>query len=345
VRVLVVAEQLRRPVPGGIGTYLLGLLQGLKEIGGVDVTLFASRGPSLDHLGVPIVTTPVPGPLLTRGWDRGLLATPRGFDVVHAPSLAVPVTQPTPLSVMVHDLAWRDVPDAFPPRGRRWHEAALRRTLRRAKVIMVPSRPVAVALHDRRVHVVDEGSDHLAPPDHDGAAQLLARLGVVGPYLLTLSTLEPRKNLPRLLAAYRMARTRLPEPWPLVVVGPSGWGPSLQPQEGVVLAGFVDEGVKSALLAGARALAYVPLLEGFGLPAVEAMAMGAPVVASPMPSIGEAALVVDPADVSAMAAALVSVGSDDAVRSRLVDAGRLRAADLTWAGAARRHLELWESMT
>jgi glycosyltransferase involved in cell wall biosynthesis len=333
-----VAEQLRRPVPGGIGSYLRGLLQGLDEIGGVDVTLFDSSDSRL------------PSKLVTRLWDRGVLAAPSGYDVVHAPSLLT-MSSAAPLSVTVHDLAWREAPETFPWRGRRWHNGALRRSLGRAQAVVVPSHRTARMLaqavggRDRRIHVIEEGSDHLPPPDRDGAAKLLARLGVgESPYLLTLSTLEPRKNLPRLLEAYRAARPRLPEPWPLVVVGPEGWGPELPPAEGVVLAGFVDEEVKSALLAGARLLVYVPLLEGFGLPPLEAMAAGAPVVATDMPSIGDAALVVSPADVVAMADGIVQAATDDVLRARLISAGSRRAAELTWSEAARRHMAVWESM-
>lgn len=335
-----VAEQLRRPVPGGIGTYIRGLLQGLDEIGGVDVTLLDSSDSRL------------PSRLLTRLWDRGVVAAPSGYDVVHAPSLLT-LSSPSPLSVMVHDLAWREAPETFPRRGRRWHDAALRRSLARAQAVVVPSHRTARVLaqaiggRDRRVHVIDEGSDHLPPPDRDGAAKLLARLGVGGagsPYLLTLSTLEPRKNLPRLLAAYRAARPCLPEPWPLVVVGPEGWGPQLPPEEGVVLAGFVDEAVKSALLADARLLVYVPLLEGFGLPPLEAMAAGTAVVATAMPSIGEAAMEVAADDVAGIADAIVEVATDDVLRARLTSAGTRRAAELTWAEAARRHVDVWESL-
>lgn len=341
MRVLIAAEQLRRAVPGGIGTYTRGLLKGLSQIDDdVDVTLYMSKGPAPDGIDLPVITSRLTSPVLTRGWDFGLVRAPSGFDVVHAVSLAAPPSASTPLSVMVHDVAWRTVPEAFPRRGRRWHERALRHAMNRAQVLIVPSRLTATTLRDRRVQVVEEGCDHLPEPDLDGAAALLARLGVERPFVLTVSTLEPRKNLPRVLAAHKLAEVTAP----LVVVGPSGWGPELPPQPGVVLAGFVDEAVKAALLAQARCLVYVPLVEGFGLPAVEAMAVGTPVVASPMPSIGEAGLVVDPADTEAIAAAIVTAVSDDVARQRLIADGNKRAAALTWAEAARRHVELWRAL-
>jgi alpha-1,3-rhamnosyl/mannosyltransferase len=112
----------------------------------------------------------------------------------------------------------------------------------------------------------------------------------------------------------------------------------------VVLAGSVDAAPLAALYAGARAQVYVPLVEGFGLPAVEAMAAGVPVVASPMPSTGGAALEVDPLDTGAIADALVQVTTDEATRSGLVQAGAERASRLTWKAAARRHQEIWTAL-
>src|SRR5205085_3304493 len=150
-----------------------------------------------------------------------------GADVVHATSLAVPPSGPAPMTVMVHDLAWRHEPDAYPRHGRDWHEAALGRATKRAALLLAPSAATAddlaaAGVAEDRVVVIEEGCDHLAPPDDEGAAKLLADLGVPagGGYQLTVSTVEPRKNLPQLLDAYARARPRLPAPWPLIVVGP-----------------------------------------------------------------------------------------------------------------------------
>jgi glycosyltransferase involved in cell wall biosynthesis len=340
VKVVVTAEQLRRPVPGGIGTYVRGLAQGLVAMGGdaPDVSFVGG----VEGLGLSVSRLWGPVSLITRGWDRGVLGVPGGRGLVHASSLAVPWRGGGRRVVTVHDLAWRVVPDALSPRGRQWHEAALARAVVRADAFVVPSTATAEALDlGDRVTVIEEGCDHLPPADAGAAATMLGALGVAGPYLLSVSTREPRKNLRRLMQAYTLARPRLPEAWPLVVAGPPGWGPALSPVDGVVLAGKVSAAVLSALYGGARCVAYVPLMEGFGLPAVEAMYAGAPVVASPMPSTGDAGLVVDPLDVEAVADGLVMAAVDSAARSALIAGGRQRAARLSWEAAARAHVALW----
>jgi glycosyltransferase involved in cell wall biosynthesis len=372
VDVLLVVEHLRRSLSVGISTYALGLLQGLAELDASDaegatvvpsLTLHASRPPrgaAVDPLaayGHPLAISPLPGPLLTRAWDRGLLGAPGGadLDVVHATSLAFPaLAKSPPTSVMVHDTAWRDVPEAYPPRGRRWHEAALQRAIAGARVLLVPARVAADALvaagaPAARVEVIEEGADHLPPADLDGAQAILDGLGVRDGYLLTVGTLQPRKNLRRLLEAYALARPELPEPWPLVVVGPEGWGDALPASavpHGVVLAGEVRGAELAGLYRKARCLAFVPLVEGFGLPPVEAMRECTPVVASAVPSLAGtgAALEVDPLDVKAIAAALVRASADDRVRAELVTAGLQRSGELTWRAAAAQHVGMWEAM-
>lgn len=367
----IIVEQLRRQVPGGIGTYCKGLLLGLSSL--VDearpsVSLRASRPPAggadpLARLGFDLETSSLPGQALTRLWDLGLpvgwLADRRRNAVVHATSFAFPPVSRQPLVMMVHDLAWRRFPEAYPPRGRAWHERALHRASKAATAFVVPSEHTAedllaagLGLSASQVRVAEEGVDHLAPPDHRGAAHLLERAGLHpgDGYLLTVGTLEPRKNLPALLDAYSEARPHLQSEWPLLVVGPSGWGDSALVARGggpgVIPVGQVEDGVLSALYAGARCTAYVPMVEGFGLPAAEAMAAGSPVVASlGLPSTKGAALEVEPSDVDALAEALVLASSEGPERDGLVASGRKRAVALTWSSCAAVHVELWRELT
>ncbi len=355
VRTLMMVEQLRRTASGGIGTYVNGLLQGLDALAAderPEVELLASRftgpgsGPDpLSLLGHPLHRPPLPGPLLTRAWDHGILRAPSGFDVVHATSLSTLEPARSALVVTVHDLLWRRLPDAYPARGRAWHEAALRRALRRADRFVVPSDVVADDLEGagaagRAITVIPMGSDHLPPPDFAAGSALLSRLGVDGPFLLSVGTLEPRKNQARLIEAYGRIRGSLPEPWPLVLVGPTGWGRQVTPAPGLILAGLVSPAELSALYATCRLLAYVPIIEGFGLPPVEAMAFGAPVVASPLPST-TVAFEVDPRRTDSIAEGLLRVATDEVERERLRRLGLQRAAELSWTVIARRHVSVW----
>jgi glycosyltransferase involved in cell wall biosynthesis len=357
-RVLVVVEQLRRRVPGGIGVYVDGLLHGLTGMAGEglelpDITLFASRArrspDPLAVFGMPLASSRLPSAVMTRAWGRSLVHAPDGFGVLHATSFDVPPARGGALVVTVHDVAWRKVPDAYPTRSRRWHEAALQRVLERAPRLVVPSAAVAddviaAGAAARDITVIPHGADHLPDPDDAAAEALLHHLGVPGDFVLSVGTLEPRKNLPRVVEACAIARSSVPEPAPLVVVGPSGWGPETPSRPGVVFAGAVSPEVLAALYGRARLLVYAPLLEGFGLPPVEAMRAGTPVVASPVPSIDDAAFEVDPYDVDAMARAIVRVSTDDGLRRELAGRGLARAGALTWRAAASAHARLWDAL-
>jgi glycosyltransferase involved in cell wall biosynthesis len=372
-------EQLRRAVPGGIGAYARGLLAGMAQCAEdgdeVDVTLLASRNPArsaggsarppdpLAQFGRPLRLSVLPGRLLTRSWDHGLVHAPAGFDVVHSISSAFP-----PLArggrarsvVTVHDVAWRRHPATATARGARWHEAALRRALGSGAALIVTSKLVAADLAGDgvdadRITIVHGGSDHLVPEDPAQSDALLRRLGVPGEFLLTVSTLEPRKNVDRLLKAYALTRPTLPEPWPLVIVGPTGWGPVLtspREQDGVVFAGAVSDAALSGLYRRARAFAYIPLTEGYGLPPLEAMRMGTPaVIANEVPSVIDIdepspppALIVDPLDLDDIAAALTTVLTDDVVRADLAARGEAHALSRTWRTAAHQHIGLWRSL-
>ena len=352
----VVAEQLLRPVPGGIGRYVRALVDHLPAAGdGGRVTWIVARHPAgeLAAAGLPAAATrPLvwPGRPLTRAWvnlrrpalPAGLLG---GLDLVHATSAAVPPTRGRPLVATVHDLAFERFPDAYPPAGRRYHQRSARIVAAEAARVLVPSeataRDLAVlyGVERERIAVTPLGVE-LPGPDRAGAGRLLAGLGVDGPFLLAVGTLEPRKNLPRLLEAFAEAAAELPE-HALVVAGPVGWGPALRPARDaarVHLAGPVGDATLHALYEAADGVAFPSLYEGFGLPVLEAMAHGTPVLTSDRSSLpevaGDAALLVDPLDVGAIAKGLVRLAGDAALRAQLAAAGRRRAAAFTWPATA-----------
>lgn len=354
--VTLIVEQLRRAVPGGIGTYareLVRALAGREDLERDRIELYASRAPRHDplaSLGLPLVTGHLPGPVMTRLWDLGLGRLRGASGIVHGLSFAVPPTD-LPLVVTVHDLAFREVPEAFSDRSRRWHERQLRRHAKSAAGFVVPSEPVADALvgsglgiERERVHVIFEGADHLGPGDLDRARARLLELGVGERFILSVGTIEPRKNLARLIAGFSTIRDRLDGPCSLVLCGPTGWMTGLSSQEDVVLAGQVDNEVLAALYQLACVVAYVPLHEGFGLPVVEAMHYGAVVCSSTVPSAGDATYLVDPYDVDAIGMGLARCVTDETLRAELRSRGSAHVLGLTWANTAERHLALWNEV-
>ncbi len=352
--VVVTADQLRHRIPGGIGVYTQGLLRGLTEIAVVP-TVVLSRGPYLSEaLGmVPrdrVIHAALPQRALSKAWDLGWPLSARarrGAQIVHATSLSTPGrgrrSGRVPLSVFIHDVSFLRFPDAYPTRGLSWHRSALVRARQRADVVLVPSSTVHEQLVDDgfredRIFTTGEGADHL--PLH-------ARTGD-GSFILAVGTLQPRKNLERLIQSYARVRERLPQPSPLKIVGPSGWGElSLQPTEGVEWLGSVSNDELARLYADARVFAYVPLDEGFGLPVVEAQRAGVPVVASTgTPSAARdplSCLLVEATDVEQMSEALLRAATDQTWRAATVAHALATVSEHTWARCAAAHVEAWST--
>jgi glycosyltransferase involved in cell wall biosynthesis len=375
LRILLVVEQLRRRIPGGIGTYARGLIQGLAALPdpSPEIALLASRrsrksirhdgSDPLDGFGLMTSISKLPGPALIRAWDLGIVHAPQNYDVVHSTSSAFPPlrrsrgTARGACVVTIHDLAWRRLPETATRRGRSWHDAVLQRALRTADAFVVPSQMTGEDLAEAgatssRINVIPYGADHLPDPDAERTAALLRRLGIDGEFLLSVGTLEPRKNLRHLLIAYSAARSQLPEKWPLLVVGPTGWKSDLSSidRTGVHRLGLVDDEVLAGLYLRARLLAYVPLMEGYGLPPLEAMRQGTPVVAShTVPSVSEAplaeaAFMIDPTDVGSIEAGLVAAATDSVQRLRVVNRGKSLIRLRTWRRTAIDHADLWSSL-
>jgi glycosyltransferase involved in cell wall biosynthesis len=361
------ADQVFYRAPGGIGTYVRELLPAMAAADPtVEITAFHARF----ERQPPADLAPFRPVVLDRGirslypaWNlagRPALPGPvSGLDVLHLPSqVAVPPPGPAQrLVVTVHDLAFRLFPSMYPPAWRTLFRAGMRRAVRLADALIADSRNTATDLvrlaraDPERIHVVPlAGSLPVAEADPE---PILQRLKIPRPYVLFVGTLEPRKNLVRLVRAYRRVALRLPHA--LVLAGPVGWRSQRLHAElavrgpgRVVLTGPLGPAELDAVYRGADALCYPSLYEGFGLPIVEAMGRGVPTITSKVSSMpevaGEAAVLVDPRSIREIAAGLDRVLTDRGQAHRLAAMGRERARLFTWDRTARMTLEVFKAV-
>jgi glycosyltransferase involved in cell wall biosynthesis len=352
-------------VPGGIGAYVRGLVPSLAASEpGLDLTLFHARfdeQPEAWMRDFPRVQLRQRIRTLYPSWallGRPALPAPLDrADLVHAPlpSAVPPVGRHQRLVVTVHDLAFRLYPAMYPPPWRALYGLGLRRAIRHAHMLLTCSRHTADDLiragaPQRRIRVTWLAPSLPVGGDDPGPA--LDRLRIPRPYVLFVGTLEPRKNVARLIGAYRKAIAAKGLRHALVLVGPRGWRAESVDRElalpgpgRIVRTGRVDPGDLDALYKGADLFCYPSLYEGFGLPVVEAMARGVPVVCSNTSSLpevaGSAALQVDPTSVEDLAAAISAVLADDGARARMAEAGPPQAARFSWERTAAETLEAY----
>ncbi len=355
----VIAEQILAPVPGGTGRYARQILTALTETAPDGWRVRSSTAWHRDTAAarVPDVDgphrLPVGSRVLSQAWLSGLPPWPRG-DRVHAttplfPGPRSPLLGRRPVVVTVHDTVPWSHPETLTPRGVSWHRAMVGRAVRYADHLVVPTRAVADELGALfptaadRIAVVGHGVTTLpAPVD---AARRAAALGLPDRFVLSLATVEPRKGLDLLVPA--MAGVSVD----LVVVGQPGWGDvdlgrwadeAGVPRSRIHLLGRVSDADLAVVLQRAAVLAVPSRAEGFGLPVLEGMANGVPVVHSDAPALvevgGGATSVFPREDIGALAARLDSVLEDPVLAADLAARGLTRSANYSWRRAAER---LW----
>lgn len=273
------------------------------------------------------------------------------LDVLHGPVNIAPLLTPCATVVTVHDLAYLRLPDRLPTGRRRYFATLTRASVWRASRVLAVSESTKwdivelLGVPPERIAVTPLAADtSFRPVTGEALEVFLAEHGIVRPFVLSVGTLEPRKNLPTLLRAF--ARIAGEVPHDLVLAGPEGWMTDeihdtrrrLNLGDRLRFTGYVEAEVLPAWYSAADLFVYPSLYEGFGLPPLEAMACGTPVITSDVSSlpevVGDAALTVPPTDETALAAAMHRVLGHPALRADLRSRGLERARRFSWERTA-----------
>jgi glycosyltransferase involved in cell wall biosynthesis len=365
---------------GGIGRYTRNLIRALAKCDtDGQYTLFVAGGwGNGDALGpwpanFRVRSVPLSDRWMHILWQRLRLPLPihlitGPLDLFHSPDFVLPPTGRTPAILTVHDLSFMRLPQFFVAGFRDYLEGAVLRAVKRATHILADSQCTCrdlmelMAVEPQRVSVLYPGVEPRFEPvqDTEILSQVRSRYGLSQRFILGLSTLQPRKNFEGLIEAFGLllaARANEPEfvDLDLVIGGGKGWmyeGLSSRVErlglaERIHFIGFVDDDDLPALYSLASAFAFPTWYEGFGLPVLEAMACGTPVIAadnSSLPEVvGDAGLLVDAADPVALSTALIRVLTDRGLEAHLAMAGRRQSRRFTWERAAQQLLDLYRS--
>lgn len=313
-----------------------------------------------------LVQTPVSERNLVRMWHRLRIPLPveaflGRLDIFHSPDFVLPPVARAVKVLTIHDLSFLRVPECADPRLRWYLGQVVPRSVRRADFLLADSESTRCDLIELlgvppdRVRVIYGGVDARFTPVQDADALQRVRDTYAGgrPFILAVGTLEPRKNYPTLIRAFAQVRQAAGLPHALVIVGRKGWVyepifaavDELGLHDDVRFPGFVPDEALPALYSAADMLVTPSFYEGFGLPALEAMACGTPVIVSDVSSlpevVGDAGVRIDPRDVEGLAHAMARVVQDSALRSALQAAGLARARQFTWEDAARELLAVY----
>jgi len=354
---------------GGVGRYVDGLVAALGKAG-ADLALVCQRS-DIDRYGKLAPNAQfVPGPAAIShrparlAWEQTGIAEVAdhvGADVIHSPHYTMPLRAGRPVVVTIHDLTFFTEPSMHVAVKGTFYRSATRTAARRAARIIVPSKATRDELVrvlnvdatevDVAYHGVDTDLFHV--PSLAERERVSARLCLGDRrYVAFLGTLEPRKNVPALVRGWVEAVRREDDPPALVLAGGTGWDLEVDaavaavPEELTVLRpGYLRFADLPGFLGGATVVAYPSFGEGFGLPVLEAMACGAPVLTTPrlsLPEVGGDAVAYTQPDAEAIAHNLSALLADAPRRAALGAAGHARAIEFTWAASAEAHLASYE---
>jgi len=358
---------------GGNETYIKNLIRALAVLDATNrYTIYLANAQAVaewrdgfarQHPNFTIQQIPQPTPLVRVPVFLAFELRRRPVDVLHVQYTAPPFC-PAPVVATIHDLAFEHLPETFTRRGAFQLKLTVRGTARRAARIATVSEfsrqdlLKTYGLAPEKVAVTYNGlEEHFTPtPDRaDEAAAIRQRFGIARDFILAVGSLQPRKNLVRLIRAYARLRNEQPDfKQQLVIVGRKLWlhheifaEVARQPwAQDVILTGYVADDDLPPLYRAARVFVYPSLFEGFGLPPLEALACGTTVVTSDNSSlpevVGDAALLIEAQDEAAIAQAILQAANDEALRTRLRAAGLERAKLFTWRAAAEQTLALYQ---
>ena len=354
--------------PGGAGYYTMALCRGLAARPDVALTLLARRNDERrwaelggEAAGVrPVVAASRPGRLVHEQVGFPSLLRSLGVRLHHGPHYTMPARSPVPCAVTIHDCTFFDHPEWHVRSKAAFFRRAIRRAARAAGVLICVSEVTAQRLHDcvtvrAPVVVAPHGVDHsrFSPQEPsegaDRAALIELGLPAEAPLIVFVGTLEPRKGVAPLIAAFDLLAERQRDAV-LVLGGQTGWGTaeteralaSARHADRIVRTGYLPDPAVPALLRRAAVVAYPAFEEGFGLPALEALACGAPLVTTRGTAMAEmadgAALLVEPGDVDELADALESALRRDGARN---EPGIRVASARTWEASVAEHVRAY----
>ena len=357
----------------GIGQYTYQLAKALQTLPGLELNLFYGSGWSTEVRNQPVPSITAIKSLIKRFMPNAYSINrllqqnrfTRGFqvnsaDIYHEPNFLA-FKFDGPLVITVHDLSWIRFPDTHPVERVRAMNKYFEPGLRRAAFILTDSEFVKRELMDvfgvkaDRIRPVLLGVEPLFyPRTPEDTQPVLNRYDLVhGQYLLAVGTLEPRKNLQVALRAYMLLPQQVRKHFPLVLVGMNGWRTSALEQQIAPLVsageirqiGYLPREELAMVTAGASTLIYPSIYEGFGLPPLEAMACGVPVVASEVSSlpevVGDTGLLINPYDDEALAQAILKIITNADIRQQLSLKAQARSMEFTWGKCARQTVEVY----